>query len=202
MDIRPIELKNANRFILKLHRHHSRVQGHKFSIGLFEAEAMRGVAVCGRPIGRRLDDGMTLEVTRVCTDGMQNACSKLYGACARIARELGYAKIITYILEKEAGTSLKASGWQCEANGVGGKSWNSSGKMIRTDEVTDLFGTKKKYPNELKQRWAKRLRQSVCTARTRPATNGQVKTQCVLHCRFYDVERRCCPEPNRESEGE
>ena len=33
MKIVPISLKEANAFIKKLHRHHTEVQGHKFSIG-------------------------------------------------------------------------------------------------------------------------------------------------------------------------
>lgn len=37
---------------------------------------------------------------------------------------MGYTKIITYILESELGTSLKASGWEKEADGVGGSNWN------------------------------------------------------------------------------
>jgi hypothetical protein len=35
----------------------------------------------------------------------------LYSACARAAKALGYGRIITYILESESGTSLRASGW-------------------------------------------------------------------------------------------
>jgi hypothetical protein len=80
----------------------------------------------------------------------------LYSACAKIAKELGYDKIITYILESETGSSLRAAGWECEAKGVGAKSW-MGGKRQRTDTVVNLFGEFKKYPNELKQRWAKKL---------------------------------------------
>ena len=40
-----------------------------------------------------------VEVTRLCTDGTKNACSFLYGAAARIAKEMGYKQIQTYILE-------------------------------------------------------------------------------------------------------
>jgi hypothetical protein len=58
----------------------------------------------------------------------------------------------------EAGISLKASGWDLEAANVGGTSWNSSGSIIRTAETVDLFGTYKKYPAEMKQRWSKVLR--------------------------------------------
>ena len=70
-----------------------------------------------------LDDGRTAEVTRLCTDGIANGCSFLYGAAARVAKTMGYSKIITYILESEDGASLRASGWTC--GGIrGGGTWN------------------------------------------------------------------------------
>ena len=154
----PLSLIEANKFILENHRHHYKVIGHKFSIGLMKDGKLIGVAVCGRPVSRYLDNGKTLEITRLCTDGTKNACSKLYSACARIAREMGYEKIITYILQSESGVSLKASGWTCEAKGVGGESWSGKGrKRQRTDEIVTLFGTIKKYANEKKQRWIKYL---------------------------------------------
>lgn len=156
MKIRPIELKVANKYIVENHRHHKQVQGHKFSIGLFMEEKLIGICCCGRPVSRHLDNGFILEVTRLCTDGTKNACSKLYSAAARIAKELGYDKIITYILESETGHSLKATGWECEATNVGGLKWKRNDGE-RTDSVTDLFGTVKKYPNEKKQRWIKLL---------------------------------------------
>jgi hypothetical protein len=85
---------------------------------------LRGVAIVGRPVSRFLDNGLTAEVTRLCTDGRENACSFLYAACAHIAKHMGYQKIITYILAAERGTSLKASGWT--NNGVcGGNSWDT-----------------------------------------------------------------------------
>ena len=154
--IRPIALKAANQFVTKLHRHHQKVQGHKFSIGIYTNDKLVGVAICGRPVARHLDTGYILEVTRLCTDVTKNACSKLYSACAKIAQAMGYEKIITYILESETGTSLKAAGWQCEAEGVGAKSWVDGGRQ-RTDRIVNLFGEFKKYPNELKKRWAKKL---------------------------------------------
>ena len=156
LEVQPITLRKANAFVVAHHRHHKQVQGAKYAIGIFCKCGMQGVAICGRPVGRKLDDGLTVEVVRLCVkDGINNGCSKLYAACSRIAKEMGYKKIITYILQSETGVSLKASGWQLEADNVGGKAWNSSGKIIRTDEVTDLFGTYKKYPAEMKQRWSK-----------------------------------------------
>lgn len=160
LDVQPITLRAANAFVLKFHRHHKPVTGAKYAIGIFCkccGEAC-GVAICGRPVGRYLDDGLTIEVARLCVkDGIPNGCSKLYAACSRIAKEMGYRKIITYILMSETGVSLKASGWDLEAANVGGK-WNSGGSRIRSDETVDLFGTYKKYPAEMKQRWSKVLR--------------------------------------------
>jgi len=82
-----------------------------------------GVAVCGRPPGRHYDDGLTMEVTRLCTDGTSNACSMLYAACWRVAKNMGYKRMITYILNTEPGTSLKASGWKLIGQ-RGGGSWS------------------------------------------------------------------------------
>lgn len=117
------------------------------------------MCVVGRPVSRYLDDGMTLEVTRLCTDGTKNACSFLYSRAARIAKEMGYNKIITYILETENGSSLKASGWECEDNDVGGGSWDCQSRP-REIAVTQLsfFPQKEiKYPTCKKQRWIKKL---------------------------------------------
>lgn len=152
----PIELKAANEFVERLHRHHMPVHRDKFRVGC-EADDGHfcGVIQVGRPVSRHLDDGKTLEVVRCCTDGTLNACSFLYSRAARIAKEMGYQKIITYILESENGASLKASGWHKEADGVGGGSWYAPSRP-REQVVTQmsLFQTKEeKYPKEKKQRW-------------------------------------------------
>lgn len=120
LEVRPISYKPAMEYIKQYHRHHGVTSGQKFAIAVYEGDELHGVAVCCRPVARRLDDGVTLEVARLCTDGTRNACSILYGACARIAKDMGYRKIITYILETEPGTSLKASGWECESEKCGG----------------------------------------------------------------------------------
>lgn len=103
-------------------------------------EQLVGVAICGRPVSRYLDNGTTLEINRLCTNGKRNACSKLYGACVRIARDMGYEKVITYILESENGSSLKASNFVCEGK-AGGTIWTGSRK--RDNGV----------PQQLKQRY-------------------------------------------------
>ena len=109
------------------------------------AEANAFVAIVGRPVSRYLDDGLTLEVNRLCTDGTQNACSFLYGAAARAARTMGYQKIITYILDTESGVSLRAAGWKC-AGLAGGKIW--TGKRRPSEPL---------YPAQMKYRYEKEL---------------------------------------------
>jgi hypothetical protein len=157
--------KDVNSFLVKYHKHHGIVQGWKFAIGLFSQgrNEVVGIAICSRPVANKTDNGEVIEVSRVCVmDGIENGCSKLLGACARIAKEMGYNKIQTFLLASESGTSMIASGWQLEAENVGGLEWNSSGKMIRTSSITDMFGNVvQKYPKEMKNRWVKPLNISI-----------------------------------------
>lgn len=119
----PLGLDEANAFVTTHHRHHKPVHGHKFSIGAASGDAVVGVVIVGRPVSRHRDDGATLEVTRLCTDGTRNACSFLYGAAARAAFALGYTRIGTYILASENGASVKAAGWRFIGQ-RGGGSWS------------------------------------------------------------------------------
>ena len=141
MEIVPIELSEANEFVRLHHRHHGRAVGHKFSLGLSDGEQIRGVAIVSRPVARGLDDGLTLEVVRCCTDGIKNGCSKLYAAAWRATRALGYIKLVTYTLIDESGVSLTASGWKCVAKTQGG-SWSCKNRP-RID----------KHPLQEKLRW-------------------------------------------------
>lgn len=141
----PISLKEANAFVAAHHRHHKPVTGHKFSIGCMVNGALVGVAIVGRPVSRHLDDGQTLEVNRLCTDGTKNACSFLYAAAWRAAKAMGYRKIITYTLASEDGASLRAAGWRC-AGLAGGLRWTGERKP-----QADL------YPAERKLRYEKEV---------------------------------------------
>lgn len=110
MEARPINLREANEYIRRLHRHSLPVTGGKFAVAAWHDGKLVGVAVAGRPVARRLDDGQTLEVLRVCTDGTPNACSFLYSRVRRIGQLMGYTQVITYTLSSESGSSLKAVG--------------------------------------------------------------------------------------------
>ena len=144
--IQNITLKEANAFVNDNHRHHKGTAGCKFAIGLYEKDKLIGVAICGRPVSRYLDNGKILEINRVCTKSSysHNACSRLYGACCRIAKEMGYEKVITYILASENGSSLKASNFICEGT-AGGTHWTGS-----RDKGQDI-------PQEMKLRFSKQL---------------------------------------------
>lgn len=158
-----LSLKEANDYVAKYHRHHDPVHRDKFRVGCAVDGRLCGVANVGRPVSRNLDDGKTLEVLRLCTDGTKNACSFLYSRCARIARELGYERIITYILETETGDSLKASGWVLDEANCGGGSWSrpSRPRLQGAIITVDIFGEervlKKESPTCKKQRWIKTL---------------------------------------------
>ena len=141
----PTTLREANAFVKAHHRHHKPVTGHKFSIGCEQDGRLVGVAIVGRPVSRYLDDGLTLEVNRLCSTGKKNVCSMLYAAAARAAKAIGYRKVITYTLDSEPGTSLRAAGWTCMGR-AGGKRWTGKRKP-----EFDL------YPPQMKLRYEKIL---------------------------------------------
>jgi hypothetical protein len=138
----PVRHAAANDFVRRIHRHNKPTLGAIFCVGVADEE-LRGVAIVGRPIARVWDDGMTLEVLRVATDGARNACSMLYGACRRVGKELGYARILTYTLPEEGGASLRAAGFKFDGDAGGSASaWhNREGRSVEP-VGNDLVGGK------------------------------------------------------------
>jgi hypothetical protein len=145
----PLTLAQANEFVELLHRHHKKVQGHRFSLGAETGGKLVGACIVGRPVAWKTAQYRVAEVTRLVTDGTKNACSFLYGAAARVAREMGFDSIQTFILITEPGTSLAASGWRRmnEARNDG-KRWNSRP------------GRREDTPAEPKVRWAKHFKEA------------------------------------------
>lgn len=150
----PISLNTANNFVKEHHRHCGPLPGHKWSIGLVKTvddkNVLIGVAICSVPKAPKNDDGYTLEISRICVTEEGNCCSMLYGACCRIAKDMGYKKVITYTTESEPGISLKASNFTLIAEGCGStEAWNGSRYKNRKK--------KPKTPDELKKKWVKVL---------------------------------------------
>lgn len=142
----PVSQREARSFVSLWHRHHPPPRGAKFQVGAADdAHVLRAVAIAGRPVARMLDDGRTLEVTRVASDGARNACSLLYGACRRAGWALGWTRIVTYTHAQhegpacagpcphlsctwtrlgEPGTSLRAAGYRIIAERPARPGWN------------------------------------------------------------------------------
>lgn len=137
----PITFREACAFVAQWHRHHLPPQGHKLSVAVAEGETIHGVAMVGRPVSRIVDDGWSLEVTRVATDGTANANSMLYGACRRATFALGYRRLVTYTLPSESGASLRAAGYRFIGVAGGGR-WDTPSRP-RVD----------KHPTQRKWRW-------------------------------------------------
>lgn len=122
--LQPISQAEARAFVRQHHRHAKPDQGAKFCIGVSDGKNVVGVAVVGRPRARHLDDGWTVEVTRLCTDGTRNVVSKLMRGVKQTCAGMGYRRLITYTLESEGGASMRASGMKLVALRDGGRSWN------------------------------------------------------------------------------
>ncbi len=160
----PCTLEQANRFVVRFHRHHGPVVGYRFALAVADDSGqVRGVAIVGRPVARGLDDGWTAELTRLATDGCPNACSALYSACWRVARGLGYRRLVTYILASERGTSLRAADWRRVAE-VDGRSWSCPSRP-RVD----------KHPTEDKIRWEVTVGPPPFTALTWPTEQAEAE---------------------------
>lgn len=142
LEVTTIGFSEAAAFVKKYHRHCKPPIGHKFSLACYHNGNLCGVAICGRPVSRHYDNGDTIEITRLCTNGVRNACSKLYGAACRYARKVGYKKVITYTLESETGSSLRAANFTLDAEKVGGLQWT---------------GKRKHSSLEMKNRWIRLL---------------------------------------------
>lgn len=149
--ITEVTLAEAKAFVQEHHRHCPPPVGWRFGAGVRNGSELIGVVMVGRPVARMLDHHSVVEVNRLCVRGdvapglVWNACSMLYAWAAREARRRGFRKIVTYTLETEAGTSLRAAGWTVEHKTRGG-SWNSPSRP-RVDKTT----------TSAKCRWAKVL---------------------------------------------
>lgn len=153
MIIRPIHIREADEFVTIHHRHNKAAGNGKFAIGCFIIMNITngiwiyciGVGIGGRPRSRHLDNGLTFEIYRVCTIGHKNATSFIYSKMKKIAQLMGYLKIITYTLQTESGSSLKAIGAIVEKSVEHKKQWNDSGGVKRNHQAVTV---------QLKFRWS------------------------------------------------
>jgi hypothetical protein len=142
--VRPITHRAANAFVGRLHRHSRPTRGAILCASVWDEHELRGVAIVGRPVARMLDDGATAEILRVCTDGVHNGCSMLYGACRRALRALGYDRVITYTLPDEGGASLRAAGFRLDSGTAGqpARRWHNRPGRSAAPVGDDMVGGK------------------------------------------------------------
>lgn len=156
----PLTTAATNRAVARIHRHHGPVPPAlvHFCIGAIdETGRLCGVAACGRPANRNSDDGQTAEVLRLASDGTANVCSFLYGACARVANAMGFARIMSYTLENESGESMRGVGWTREADGI--KSWWHS--QPEKNAALGRSVVPREHFSVTKIRWGKRFRPTI-----------------------------------------
>ena len=110
-----------------------------------------GIAIVGRPISRFLDDGHTLEITRVVFPNLANSISfdaemakrnenhassipsELIADVCKQAKKRGYKKIITYTRQDEKGNYYKACGFDIVFRQKSVGFWKSkNGKKVNT----------------------------------------------------------------------
>lgn len=123
MIVRPITFNAAKKHLAENHRHLRKLTGWLFGVAILDSDGrMIGVAAAGRPVSRHLQDGLTVEIIRVCTDGTPNSCSFAYGALRRAAVSLGYQRVYTYTRSDEPGISVRAAGFVFDGEAGGGES--------------------------------------------------------------------------------
>lgn len=123
----PISEKTLKDCVTRWHRHNGTTfVGTMLRVGAADENGeLVAVGCAGRPVARHFDDGQTLEVWRVASNGTKNATSMLYGALARAAFALGYWRIITYTQADESGSSLKAANWKIVAQRKARRGWST-----------------------------------------------------------------------------
>lgn len=147
-ELRAVSLAFALNWHQLHHRHSDKPPcGHRWSVGLFVADECLGVATAGRPVARGYDGTRVVEVTRCTTLGARNACSRLYAAIAREAKQRGFRAVITYTRTDESGVSLKAAGFELVKERKRARQWTCPARP--RDEDSHAVGRKT---------WMRRLR--------------------------------------------
>lgn len=153
IELAPISQHACRAFVNEHHRHNHAPQGDLFRVALVEDSEIIAVGIAGRPVAAGLQDGRSFEITRICTLGHGNACSRLYGALCRAGKALGYTTAFTYTLASETGTSPRAAGFRFDAE-LDERDWSSEYGQARYHE--NLFG-ERTTPAGAKLRWRRDL---------------------------------------------
>lgn len=139
--IQPITFRAAQIFIQKHHRYLPRPRTHLFTVSVAHKTGTVAVAIVGRPVSASQCDRTTCEVIRLATiEGHPNVASMAIGAAWRVAKALGYLKLISYISGDLNGESYIASGMKFVWERKRGR-WNGTDKneLAAFHQTTKLF---------------------------------------------------------------
>lgn len=126
LSLRPCTVRAALPFCRRVHRRLPNLQGAMWAVSVWANGELVGVALVGNPARKLMGD--TLAVLRVAViEGNRNACSMLYGSCARAGKAMGAANMVTYTHGDEHGASLKAAGW-IDGGLTDGGEWGRDGR--------------------------------------------------------------------------
>lgn len=104
--IRPVGLDDANLFITEHHRYLGRLHRCRFGLQAFHRGQVVGVILTTPPTNNKVDDGVTLEIARLCTHlAPYQTASALVSRVCRIAKLMGFERVITYVDAEQAGIS-------------------------------------------------------------------------------------------------
>ncbi len=152
-----LDLAEANRFIGLHHRHSVPLKpiNVKFIIGLQHLNEVVGVSIMGRPVNRHIEDGTTIEIRRLATNGLKVACSFLLARSCEVAYSLGYQKVVTYTLQEESGSSLKAVGFTISHKSNSNGKWKRNGVSTTQTRLDgrDLIPSKNKICWQKNTKW-------------------------------------------------
>lgn len=137
LTIRPATLREANNFVRRWHSHNKPVKGCMFAAACeTRGRDVVGVAIVGRPIAPALQDGRTIEVTRVATPGLR-ADRRCWGAMSMLLRSvwqaawaLGVRRGVSYTRSDESGRGYEAAGWVAVAT-TRPEEWTGGNKSMR-----------------------------------------------------------------------
>jgi len=152
LELAPVTRRVARQWIATHHAHSRPPDGWRFGVSVLVDGEIVGVGCAGQPKARPLDDGRTIEITRVCTIGTPNACSRIYAALCGAAKRLGYRTAYTYTLEDECASCPRAAGFVLDGC-TPGRSWSVPS---RPRVEVDLFG-EARTPLGPKHRWKRVL---------------------------------------------
>lgn len=94
----PIGLDDANRFIKAHHRYMTVIHRARYCISAYHNGQLVGIVATTPPTNNKVDDGLTIEIARLCTHlAPYNTASALISRACKAARAMGFRKVITYV---------------------------------------------------------------------------------------------------------